>query len=251
MIKLSQIHKYYGDHHVLKGIDLEIKQGEIVAIIGPSGSGKSTLLRSMNFLEQATSGTITIGEQELDVASHHKQAVRALKAMTGMVFQHYNLFANLTAKGNVTIGLKSVKKLDARQADGIAQEILDKVGLGDKANHYPSQLSGGQQQRVGIARALAMNPQVMLFDEPTSSLDPELVDEVLAVIKQVAQEGMTMVIVTHELRFAKEVVNRVVFMENGTIVEQGTAEMMFTNPTEARTKQFVGTAFGRLANESN
>lgn len=251
MIKLIDIHKYYGDHHVLKGIDLDIQKGEIVAILGPSGSGKSTLLRGINFLEPASSGTVTIGEQIVDVSSTDKQAIRALKASTGMVFQHYNLFANLTAIENVTIGLKSVKKIDAKQAKAIGQALLDKVGLGEKANQYPAQLSGGQQQRVGIARALAMNPDVMLFDEPTSSLDPELVDEVLAVIKQVAKEGMTMIIVTHELRFAREVANRVVFMENGVIVEQGSVEQMFTNPKEARTRQFMGTAFGGMTNESN
>lgn len=251
MIKLIDIHKYYGDHHVLKGIDLDIQKGEIVAILGPSGSGKSTLLRGINFLEPASSGTVTIGEQIVDVSSTDKQAIRALKASTGMVFQHYNLFANLTAIENVTIGLKSVKKIDAKQAKAIGLALLDKVGLGEKANQYPAQLSGGQQQRVGIARALAMNPDVMLFDEPTSSLDPELVDEVLAVIKQVAKEGMTMIIVTHELRFAREVANRVVFMENGVIVEQGSVEQMFTNPKEARTRQFMGTAFGGMTNESN
>jgi L-cystine transport system ATP-binding protein len=251
VIKLVDIHKYYGDQHVLKGIDLEIQKGEIVAILGPSGSGKSTLLRGINFLEPATSGSVTIGQQTVDVLSTDKQAIRALKASTGMVFQHYNLFANLTAMENVTIGLKSVKKIDAKKAKAIGQALLDKVGLGEKANQYPAQLSGGQQQRVGIARALAMNPDVMLFDEPTSSLDPELVDEVLAVIKQVAKEGMTMIIVTHELRFAREVANRIVFMENGVIVEQGPVEQMFTNPKEARTRQFMGTTFGGTTNESN
>ena len=244
MIRLSEIRKRFGAHEVLKGIDLTVEKGEIVAIIGPSGSGKSTLLRSINFLEPASSGTIAIGEHAVDVTAANKQAVHGLKALTGMVFQHYNLFANLTALDNVTLGLKAVRKLDAKQAKAIGEAMLEKVGLADKAKHYPSQLSGGQQQRVGIARALALNPAVLLLDEPTSSLDPELVDEVLSVIKQVANEGMTMLIVTHELRFAKEIANRVVLMEDGAIVEQGSVEQMFTNPQEARTKQFIGKALG-------
>ncbi|REE86435.1 L-cystine transport system ATP-binding protein [Paenibacillus taihuensis] len=242
MIQLQQIHKYYGSQHVLKGIDLTVGKGEVVAILGPSGSGKSTLLRSINFLERATSGSITINGRTVDAASASKQDVLALRLSTGMVFQQYHLFKNLKVLQNVMLGLTDVKKLSPAKAKEISTVLLEKVGLKDRMNHYPSQLSGGQQQRVGIARALALNPEVLLFDEPTSSLDPELVDEVLSVIKQVASEGNTMIIVTHELGFAREVADRVVFMEDGIVVEEGTAEQMFTNPLKERTRQFLSKA---------
>ncbi|MUT66492.1 amino acid ABC transporter ATP-binding protein [Paenibacillus sp. NEAU-GSW1] len=242
MIRIEQLHKYYGKQHVLKGIDLTVDKGEVVAILGPSGSGKSTLLRSINFLEQPTSGNIEINGIRVSAGSAGKADIHALRTATGMVFQQYHLFKNLRVLQNVMVGLTSVKKMDAGKARAISEVLLEKVGLKDRMNHFPSQLSGGQQQRVGIARALALNPEVLLFDEPTSSLDPELVDEVLSVIKTVAREGNTMLIVTHELGFAREVADRVVFMENGAIVEEGTAEQMFTRPAAERTRQFLGKA---------
>lgn len=245
MIKLENLQKYYNQHHVLKGIDLTIEKGEVVAIIGPSGSGKSTLLRCINFLEQPTSGIVEINDKRVNVDSATKADILSLRTSTGMVFQQYNLFKNLTVLQNVTIGLTSVKQIGLKEAEKISIEILEKVGLKERLNYYPSQLSGGQQQRVGIARALALDPGVILFDEPTSSLDPELVDEVLTVIQNVANEGNTIILVTHELDFAREISDRIVFMEDGLIVEQGSAEQIFTNPTVERTKQFIGKALKR------
>lgn len=245
MIKLENLQKYYHQHHVLKGIDLTIEKGEVVAIIGPSGSGKSTLLRCINFLEQPTSGIVKIVDKSVDVETATKADITALRTSTGMVFQQYNLFRNLTVLQNVTIGLTSVKQIDPKEAEKISIELLEKVGLKERLNYYPSQLSGGQQQRVGITRALALNPEVILFDEPTSSLDPELVDEVLTVIQNVANEGNTILLVTHELDFAREIADRIVFMEDGVIVEEGTAEQIFTNPTVERTKQFISKALKR------
>lgn len=245
MIKLENLHKYFNQHHVLKGINLTIGEGEVVAILGPSGSGKSTLLRSINFLEQPTSGVVEINGKVVNVETASNADILALRTSTGMVFQQYNLFKNLTVLQNVMIGLTSVKNMDANQSKKISIEILEKVGLIERLNYYPSQLSGGQQQRVGIARALALNPEVILFDEPTSSLDPELVDEVLTVIRNVADEGNTILIVTHELNFAREIADRIVFMEDGVIIEEGTAEQIFTNPTVERTKQFLSKALKR------
>lgn len=242
MIKLENIHKYYGSQHVLKGINLEVSKGEIVSILGPSGSGKSTLLRCINFLEQPTSGIVEIGGKRVDVESASKADVFALRTSTGMVFQQYNLFKNLTVLDNVMIGLTSVKQLKKDEAKKKSLDILERVGLTNRLSHYPAQLSGGQQQRVGIARALALNPEVLLFDEPTSSLDPELVDEVLATIRSVAATGKTMFIVTHELQFAREISDRVIFMEDGVIVEEGTPEQLFTQPKAERTKQFLSKA---------
>ncbi|MBB5180465.1 L-cystine transport system ATP-binding protein [Planomicrobium koreense] len=242
MIKLENIHKYYDSQHVLKGINLEVSKGEIVSILGPSGSGKSTLLRCINFLEQPTSGIVEIGGKRVDVESASKADVFALRTSTGMVFQQYNLFKNLTVLDNVMIGLTSVKQLKKDEAKKKSLDILERVGLTNRLNHYPAQLSGGQQQRVGIARALALNPEVLLFDEPTSSLDPELVDEVLATIRSVAATGKTMFIVTHELQFAREISDRVIFMEDGVIVEEGTPEQLFTQPKAERTKQFLSKA---------
>ena len=242
MIKLENIHKYYDSQHVLKGINLNVSKGEIVSILGPSGSGKSTLLRCINFLEQPTSGVVEIGGKRVDVESASKADVFALRTSTGMVFQQYNLFKNLTVLDNVMIGLTSVKQLKKDEAKKKSLDILERVGLTNRLNHYPAQLSGGQQQRVGIARALALNPEVLLFDEPTSSLDPELVDEVLATIRSVAATGKTMFIVTHELQFAREISDRIIFMEDGLIVEEGTAEQLFTQPKAERTKQFLSKA---------
>jgi L-cystine transport system ATP-binding protein len=242
MIHLQHIHKYFGKQHVLKGINLTVNRGEVVVILGPSGSGKSTLLRSINFLEPPSSGIIEVNGRKVNAESASKADILALRTSTGMVFQQYNLFKNLRVLQNVMIGLTSVKKIEPSQAKEVSEAILEKVGLKDRMNHFPSQLSGGQQQRVGIARALALNPEVLLFDEPTSSLDPELVDEVLAVIKKVASEGNTMIIVTHELGFAREVADRIVFMDNGVIVEEGTTEQIFNHPAVERTRQFLGKA---------
>ncbi|TWT27055.1 amino acid ABC transporter ATP-binding protein [Planomicrobium sp. CPCC 101110] len=242
MIKLENIHKYYDSQHVLKGIDLIVNKGEVVAILGPSGSGKSTLLRCINFLEQPTRGIVEISDKRVDAESASKADISSLRNSTGMVFQQYNLFKNFTVLQNVMIGLTSVKKIHKAEAKKMSLEILERVGLTNRLNHYPSQLSGGQQQRVGIARALALNPEVLLFDEPTSSLDPELVDEVLTTIKKVASEGNTMLIVTHELNFARDISDRVIFMEDGVIIEEGTPEQIFNHPKVERTKQFLGKA---------
>lgn len=239
MIKVENLHKYFDQQHVLKGINFSVNKGEVVSILGPSGSGKSTLLRCINFLEQPTNGIVEISGKRVNVESARKVDIQSLRLSTGMVFQQYNLFKNLTVLQNVMIGLTSVKNISSNEAKKVSTEILEKVGLQDRLEHYPVQLSGGQQQRVGIARALALNPEVLLFDEPTSSLDPELVGEVLTVIKDVAKEGNTMLIVTHELNFAREISDRIIFMENGMILEEGTAEQMFTNPSVERTKQFI------------
>lgn len=246
MIKLKKINKYFGSHHVLRDIDLMVEKGDVVTILGPSGSGKSTLLRSINYLERPSSGIIEINGYEVNTENVSKKDIMTLRTTTAMVFQQYNLFKNLSVLQNVTIGLTTVKKIDKKKAIEIAEGILDKVGLKDRIHYFPSQLSGGQQQRVGIARALALNPEVLLFDEPTSALDPELVDEVLQTIKQLAKEGNTMIIVTHELGFAREVADKVIFMEDGIIVEEGSVEKIFTNPEEERTRQFIGRALNRF-----
>lgn len=245
MIQVDNLHKYFDQHHVLKGINLDVKKGEVVSILGPSGSGKSTLLRCLNFLEHPTSGVVEINGNRVEIKSARKADILALRTSTGMVFQQYHLFKNLTVLQNVMLGLTSVKQKTSQEAKQASLELLEKVGLQDRLHHFPSELSGGQQQRVGIARALALKPEVLLFDEPTSSLDPELVDEVLAVIKKVAEEGNTMLIVTHELNFAREVSDRIIFMENGAIVEEGTAEQMFRHPQKERTKQFLSKAITR------
>ncbi|AYV67686.1 ectoine/hydroxyectoine ABC transporter ATP-binding protein EhuA [Niallia circulans] len=240
MISIKGLSKHFGDLQVLKDINLEVEKGKVIVVIGPSGSGKTTMLRCLNILEIPTSGHITIENKQLDFSTKvTKKAITDFRKLTGMVFQSYNLFPHKTAIENVMEGPITVKKQSKEKTRMKAADILNKVGLGDKIDFYPFQLSGGQQQRVGIARALAMEPEVMLFDEPTSALDPELVGEVLKVIKQLANEGMTMIIVTHEMKFAKEVADEVIFMDGGYIVEKGSPHEIFSEPQEARTRQFL------------
>lgn len=240
MISIQNLKKSFGDNTVLKQIDATVQKGEVVVVIGPSGSGKTTFLRCLNVLETPDGGTIRIGEKELDFAKKvTKQEIINLRKQTGMVFQHHNLFPHFTAVQNVMEGLITVKGIGKEEAKKKAEYFLTKVGLSDKKDLYPFQLSGGQQQRVGIARALAMEPEVILFDEPTSALDPELVQEVLSVMKELAKEGMTMVIVTHEMRFARQIADRVIFMDGGVIVEQGTPDEVLANPKEERTQRFL------------
>ncbi len=235
MIEIKDLKKSFGDLHVLKGIDLHIDEREVVVIIGPSGSGKSTLLRCINFLEEPTGGTITVDGIPLDSEAN----INKVREEVGMVFQRFNLFPHMTVLDNITLAPMKVRKINRAKAEQTAQELLDRVGLGDKANAYPNQLSGGQQQRVAIARALAMQPKVMLFDEPTSALDPEMVGEVLDVMQRLAESGMTMIIVTHEMGFAREVGTRLLFVDGGYIVEQGKPKEVFENPKEERTKLFL------------
>ncbi|TVX96445.1 amino acid ABC transporter ATP-binding protein [Cohnella terricola] len=239
MIKLRGIAKSFGKQEVLKGIDLTVEKGEVVAILGPSGSGKTTLLRCINYLEKPNAGEISIDDFSVNCRKPAKKDIHLLRRKTAMVFQQYNLFRHKTALENVMEGLVVVKKLPKEEARRIGAELLEKVGLADKLDAYPSQLSGGQQQRVGIARALALNPEVILFDEPTSALDPELVGEVLAVIRKIAREGITMIIVTHEMGFAQDVANHIVFMEGGLVVEEGPPKVIFQAPKEERTRQFL------------
>ena len=239
MIKVRDLHKSFGSLDVLKGIDLEVEKGEVIVIIGPSGSGKSTFLRCLNFLEHPNSGSIKIGDLDVEVKKASKKDIHSIRKHSAMVFQSYNLFKNKTALENITEALLVVQNTEKNKAEKRAEELLAKVGLSDKRDTYPSALSGGQQQRVSIARAMAVNPDVILFDEPTSSLDPELVGEVLGVIRSLAQKHMTMIIVTHEMSFAKDVADRVIFMDEGKIVEQGTPEDIFTNAKEERTKRFL------------
>ena len=235
MIKLENVHKSFGKNEVLKGIDLHIEKGQVVVIIGPSGSGKSTVLRTMNYLEEPTSGKVIVDGMDLS----DKSKLNEVRAEVGMVFQNFNLFPHMTVLDNLTLAQTKVRKTSSDEAKKIGQALLDRVGLGDKSNAYPDSLSGGQKQRVAIARALAMKPKVMLFDEPTSALDPEMVREVLDVMKSLAEEGMTMVIVTHEMGFAKEVADRVLFVDGGLILEDDTPEKVFDAPTNDRTKLFL------------
>mgnify|MGYP000879973147 CR=1 FL=1 len=241
MIQIRDLHKSFGTLHVLRGIDLDIAAQEVVCVIGPSGSGKSTMLRCINRLEEPTSGTIDVDGARVSAPDADLDSIRA---HMGMVFQQFNLFAHKTALGNVMLAPRAVRKLNQKDAETIGREKLARVGLADKANAFPAQLSGGQQQRVAIARALAMEPKVMLFDEPTSALDPELVGEVLSVMKQLANEGMTMVVVTHEMGFAREVADRVVFMDGGVVVEHGAPEELFGSPREPRTREFLSRVRG-------
>ena len=236
MIRVCNLQKNFGKLQVLKGINIHVKKGEVVVVIGPSGSGKSTFLRCLNLLEEPTSGEIYY--QEVSITSK-KNDIDTQRQKMGMVFQQFNLFPHMTILENITFSPIKVKKLSKESAEKIAYELLKKVGLEDKANSYPPQLSGGQKQRIAIVRALAMQPDVMLFDEPTSALDPEMVGEVLEVMKGLAGDGMTMVVVTHEMGFAKEVGSRVIFMDNGNIVEDGTPKEVFNNPTNERTKEFL------------
>ncbi len=236
MIRIENLHKYFGSLEVLKGIDLHIKQGEVVVIIGPSGSGKSTLLRCINRLEEITSGTVIVDGYDIN---DKKTDINFIRTEVGMVFQQFNLFPHMKALQNVTLGPIKVRKMANKDAEELGMTLLEKVGLGEKAQVYPDKLSGGQKQRVAIARSLALRPKVMLFDEVTSALDPELVGEVLEVMKALAAEGMTMAVVTHEMGFAREVSDRVIFMDEGVIVEENTPENIFTNPQSERTKSFL------------
>ena len=235
MIDIENLHKSYGAVEVLKGIDLDVKEKEVVVIIGPSGSGKSTLLRCINYLEKPTKGTVSVDGITLTNATN----INAVRMEVGMVFQRFNLFPHMSVLENIMLAPQKVRHVSRQEAEKTAQELLARVGLADRGDAYPSQLSGGQQQRVAIARALAMHPKVMLFDEPTSALDPEMVGEVLDVMKKLAGEGMTMVVVTHEMGFAREVGDRVLFVDDGRILEQGTPEQIFEHPQEERTKEFL------------
>ena len=239
MIELKNIHKAFGDNKILKGVNMNIGKGEVVVILGPSGSGKTTLLRTINFLDAADEGTVSVSGFEVDAKKHSKSQVIELRRKTAFVFQNYNLFANKTILENVMEGLVTVKKIKKSDAEKMSREILAKVGLSERCDFYPAQLSGGQQQRAGIARALILDPDVILFDEPTSALDPELVGEVLQTIKAVASTGITMIVVTHEIAFAKEVASRVVFMEGGVVVEEGKPEDILVHPQMPSTQRFL------------
>ncbi|WP_085828997.1 amino acid ABC transporter ATP-binding protein [Clostridium massiliodielmoense] len=236
MIKVKDLHKSFGNLEVLKGVNAHIKKGEVVVVIGPSGSGKSTFLRCLNLLEEPTSGEIIFEGQEI---TSKKNDINLQRQKMGMVFQQFNLFPNLNILDNITLAPIKLNKHSKEDSEKIALNLLERVGLKDKAKNYPNQLSGGQKQRIAIARALAMSPDVMLFDEPTSALDPEMVGEVLGVMKELAKEGMTMVVVTHEMGFAREVADRVLFMDGGVVVEEGNPNDIFTNPQEERTKSFL------------
>ncbi|WP_019123298.1 amino acid ABC transporter ATP-binding protein [Brevibacillus massiliensis] len=246
MIVVNKVNKHYGAHHVLKDIDLRIHKGEVVVIIGPSGSGKSTLLRCINYLEQIQDGSIEIEGKPIGLIHKNGKLVEmpqnelnAMREKVGMVFQNFNLFPHKTVLGNIIMAPLTLGKMKKQEAVSMARKLLEKVGLADKAEAYPDNLSGGQKQRVAIARALAMRPQIMLFDEPTSALDPELVGEVLSVMKELAKEGMTMVVVTHEMGFAREVADRVVVMADGRIIEKGPPSKIFLSPENERTKNFL------------
>ena len=241
MLEVRDVCKRFGELQVLKNVSLSVEKGDVVAVLGPSGSGKTTLLRCINFLETADSGAMVFDGETLDMHAAPRRDIARLRRKTAFVFQNYNLFLNKTALQNVTEGLVVARKMRRSEAEEIGMRMLEKVGLSDRAGHYPVQLSGGQQQRVAIARALATDPEIILFDEPTSALDPELIGEVLAVMRQLAQEGMTMLVVTHELSFARGVSNKVVFMEDGSVVEAGDSRAFFENPREARTRAFLRT----------
>lgn len=242
MIRVRNLHKWFGSLHVLKGVDLQVEKGEVQVILGPSGSGKSTLLRCLNFLELPHRGEVEIMGRVVDPS---KDDLNAVRRRIGMVFQQFNLFPHMTVLQNIVEAPTRVKKIPLAQATEMARGLLDRVGLADKANAYPRQLSGGQQQRVAIARALAMNPDIMLFDEPTSALDPELVGEVLQVMRDLARDGMTMVVVTHEMGFAREVADKVVVMDDGRIIEEGPPQRVFTQPDQERTRRFLSQVLTR------
>lgn len=235
-VSVKNLKKNFGSLEVLKDISLDINEGEVICLIGPSGSGKSTFLRCLNCLEDITSGSVIIDGEDI---TDPKLDINKKRENIGMVFQHFNLFPHMTVKENIMLAPVELKKMTSAEAEQIAYQLLERVGLKDKADSYPAQLSGGQKQRVAIARALAMKPDIMLFDEPTSALDPEMVGGILDVMKQLADEGLTMIVVTHEMGFAKEVSDRVVFMDKGVIAEEGTPEQIFINPTQERTKEFL------------
>ncbi|WP_394522520.1 amino acid ABC transporter ATP-binding protein [Lacrimispora sp. JR3] len=239
MIEVKNIKKDFGRHQVLKDVSVKVEDGQVVVILGPSGSGKTTLLRCINFLENADSGRLTIGESQVDLKKASKKEILDIRRKTAFVFQNYNLFANKTAIENVMEGLITARRVPKAEARKRAEEALNWVGLSDRYDYYPCQLSGGQQQRVGIARAFVLNPEVILFDEPTSALDPELVGETLEIIKKVAETGITMIVVTHEMSFAQDVADKVIFMDGGVVVEEGKPEDIFSNPKEERTRQFL------------
>lgn len=236
ILKIRGLKKSFGNLEVLKGIDFDVRPQELVFIIGPSGSGKSTLLRCFNLLETPTEGSIIVDNVDMQSESTN---INQMRRSIGMVFQQFNLYPHLTVLGNITLALRKVSRKNKRLADEIAIKMLEQVGLLDKVDHFPSELSGGQQQRVAIARAMALQPKIMLFDEPTSALDPELVGSVLQVIKQLREQGMTMVVVSHEMRFARDAADRIVFIDEGKIIEEGTPENIFESPTHSRTKAFV------------
>ena len=250
MIEARKIRKSFGDILVLDDISLKVEKGDVIAILGPSGSGKTTLLRCLNFLEKADSGELVFDDVVYDMKNINKKDIATIRKKTAFVFQNYNLFLNMTAMQNVMEGLLTARKMDKEKAREKALSALEKVGMLDRKDHYPSQLSGGQQQRVAIARALALDPEIIYFDEPTSALDPELIGEVLQVMKKLANEGMTMLVVTHEMNFARNVSNKVILMENSVIVEENDAKSFFENPQEERTKAFVSSVNERnnLAN---
>lgn len=239
MLKITNVHKSFKKNKILKGVDLTVNKGDVVVILGPSGSGKTTLLRTIAFLETADKGELEFDEIKTSLSNAHKKTILDVRKKIGFVYQNYNLFANKTALENVMEGLVIARKVPKEEAKTIAEDALKKVGLLERKDFYPSQLSGGQQQRVGIARAIAYKPDVVLFDEPTSALDPELVGEVLSVIKSLAKEGTTMIVVTHEMSFAEEAATQVVFMDGGVVVEKGTSREIFYSPKEERTKQFL------------
>ncbi len=239
MIEVKEVYKKFGLQEVLKGVSLEVETGDVIVILGVSGSGKTTLLRCINFLDKADSGKLTIAGKTVDLKHASKKEILAVRKKTAFVFQNHNLFNNKTALENVMEGLTIARKVPKAEAEQRAKEALDKVGLKAKYDSYPSQLSGGQQQRVGIARAIVLNPEIIMFDEPTSALDPELVGETLKIIKKIADEGVTMIVVTHEMAFASEVANKVIFMDEGIIVEEGPPEEIFSNPKEERTRRFL------------
>ncbi|WP_148863988.1 amino acid ABC transporter ATP-binding protein [Marinobacter fonticola] len=239
IVRMQRLNKYFGEHHVLKDIDLSVDSGEVVVVIGASGSGKSTLIRCVNGLEEYESGELSVDSQTLAPKGGNQKALTEIRKEVGMVFQQFNLFPHLTVKENIMLAPRKVKSADKSQATDIAMKLLERVGIANQAEKYPSQLSGGQQQRVAIARALAMEPRLMLFDEPTSALDPEMIGEVLDVMRELAKEGMTMMVVTHEMGFAREVADRVIYIHGGQIVEEGKPADVFDNPQNERTQSFL------------
>lgn len=244
MLEVKNVKKSFGDLSVLRDVTFCLEKGDVVAVLGPSGSGKTTLLRCINFLETADAGNLVFDGEAFDMHRTGKKDIARIRKKTAFVFQNYNLFRNKTALQNITEGLVIARKMPKAEANAIGMKMLKKVGLADKADYYPNQLSGGQQQRVAIARGLATDPEIILFDEPTSALDPELTGEVLAVMRQLANEGMTMLVVTHEMNFAKNVASKIIFMEGGVVLEEGTSEAFFNNPKEERTRAFLRTISG-------